>query len=108
MLIDLPHVKAMFAQRGICATAIMDDAHALQLCRNPEKLADGATRISEKFFGRIAREFQSLGWFVDQSVQLFQRTMNELDALATTGTNGPTMTIPPEWFGARDCYNVER
>lgn len=63
VLVDLPHVKAMLAQRGFCATAIMDGAHALQICRNPEKLTDGVIRISEKFFARIAREFQSLGWF---------------------------------------------
>ncbi|WP_175038040.1 hypothetical protein [Burkholderia contaminans] len=108
VLMDLSHMKALYEQRGVHATAVMDGVSSFQICTDPANLDGGVVRISEVFFARVALEFQSLTWFVDETVRLFHRTVEDMAAIEATGANVPTMVIPTEWFNLRDCYDVEQ
>jgi len=108
VLTDLSHIKTLYEQRGVHATAVMDGISAFQICTNPATLDGGVVRISEVLFARVALEFQSLAWFVDETVRLFHVTIEELATVEATGANAPTMVIPAEWFNLRDCYDVEQ
>lgn len=107
VLIDLAHLKGLFATHGITATMIMDGVSAIQISPDPADLSKGVFRISELLFDRVGLEFQSLEWFAAEHSQHFDdaesETINEADVAALL-SRGELMAIPDEWVNAKDFW----
>ena len=103
VLIDLAVLKSLFAERGIHAVVLMDGAYALQICLDPADLMKGAFRISEQLYLRIACEFQSLTWFVEQHASMFE-VIGQANSEVSLDSPGVLFEPLPGW-GAVEDYN---
>lgn len=103
VVIDLAALKSLFAERGIHAVALMDGAYALQICCDPTDLMKGVFRISEQLYLRIACEFQSLTWFVEQHSSIFETSEQANNEIALDSP-GALFEPPPAWDKVED-YN---
>lgn len=106
VLVDMAYLKTLFLNQGSYATMVMDGQSAIQLCLNPDDLMQGFARISELHFARVALEFQSLVWFVQENSlkvesPLPSMTKEEFDALPKEGF---CFEIPKTWALAKDFY----
>jgi len=105
VLIDMNVVKEIFSAIGIHAIVLMDGQHALQLCIDPNDLMKGVWRVSEQSFLRIACEFQSLEWFANEKLTLF-----DVDSMSVhvedLSTEGYVTEIPTEWKNAKDFFDT--
>ena len=66
VIIDLAVLEAHFQEHGAYATMMMSNEPAIQFCKDPIDLYAGVWRVREHRFGRVAAEFQSLGWFAHE------------------------------------------
>jgi len=106
VMIDMEHVKSLFAQHGSHATMMMDGLSAIQLCVDPGDLMRGVFRISELHFSRVALEFQSLAWFAKENAinnRDLDRTMT-LEEFQALPKDSYCLEIPETWSHVRDFY----
>ncbi len=66
VLIDLGVMKWLFAEHGASVQVLSDNDYALQVILNSNRPQDGIFRVSHQIFARIAFEFWSLKWFVEE------------------------------------------
>jgi Holliday junction resolvase len=98
VVIDRKKVKANFYEKGFHLTFLSDKDYLLQICRNRDNLQDGVYRVSHHMFLRIAYEFQSIDWFVNERILGIQRIENTL----IDERKGPLYEVPESWFGLTD------
>lgn len=101
VIIDLGVVKKTFHDHGMCATAIMDGTHSFQICKDPEMFIGGVVRVSEQIFLRVALEFQSITWFVQEHASTI---FPSISTGADLNNASAIMEIPESWFSVKDCY----
>lgn len=102
VLIDLAVVKSLFKHLGVHATMLMDSNYSMQICNDPGDLSKGVVRISQSRFSRIAAEFQSLKWFVEElahSMEDFLPAKSEAEQMKMVA-----QPIPADWYTVRDCF----
>lgn len=104
VLIDMNVMKSNFQANGIHATVMMDGIHALQICPDPSDLMKGVFRISEQLFLRVACEFQSLRWFVEEHSLVFSSAVENLDQL-TPDSPGLIYEPLPGWQGLKCLFD---
>lgn len=104
VLIDLAHLKNIFAIQGIHATMVLDGVVAIRICHNPKELLEGVFWISESLFARIALEFLSLAWFAEEFSLPLKEAPETVTAEELETMNGVITAVPPEWYDVRDCY----
>lgn len=104
VFIDLTEVKSAFARRGVHATVLMNGMYALQITKTPENLLLGVYRVSELLFLRIATEFLSVEWFVEENSKVFDGEVEAISAEEAQSLLGLVTEVPADWANVRDCY----
>jgi hypothetical protein len=104
VFIDMAVVKAAFARRGVYATVLMDGTSSLQITKTPADLLLGVYRVSELLFLRIATEFLSVEWFVEEYSRVFDGEVKAISAEKAQSLLGVVTEVPPGWDNVRDCY----
>lgn len=61
-------------------------------------------RASELLFLRIATEFLSVEWFVDEYSRVFDREVKAISAEEAQSLLGLVTEVPADWENVRDCY----
>jgi hypothetical protein len=75
---------------------------AMQMCNDPGDLSKGVVRIFQPHFSRIAAEFQSLKWFVEElahSMEDFLPAESDAEQMKLVA-----QPIPADWYSVRDCF----
>jgi hypothetical protein len=100
VIIDALEIQRALAERGMTSWGLMDGSWAFQIAMNAGKSDQSVFRVSERNFGRIALEFQSLAWWISAQVALW----NEGAPKAATHEGAPYQEIPKHWLESKCCF----
>lgn len=100
VLLDAQAIKKRFRQSGLILKYLQDPNWYAQISKT-EGLTEGAFRISEQSFMRLAFDFQSLGWM------LKQREMDFYGEHLEDIGKGEQIEVPADWFNIDDGIPVE-
>ena len=100
VIIDALVVKRSLAERGMTSWGVMDGSWAFQIAMNEGRPDQCMFRVSERNFGRVACEFQSLAWWISAQVAIW----NESAPIAATLENVPYQEVPKDWLEIECCF----
>ncbi|MEO8390732.1 hypothetical protein [Polaromonas sp.] len=108
VIIDIRQIKTHFKALGLHTTAQMDGNWAIQFCKDPDELAAGVFRITERGLAKVATEFKSLEWFVREMAEALLRKPEDLTHLSKEELEalpGAGWETPQGWLQARDLFD---
>lgn len=112
VVVDVMHAKELFRQAGVHAVVLFDGTWAFQISRDAVDFSAGVFRVSEQHFLRVAHEFLSLRWFVEENAAFLSASLERFLPLAEPGTEGEVAgrfmfdeDQMAEWRSVRDVWD---
>ncbi len=100
VFIDALVLLRLMRERGMGAWGIMDGTWAFQITRSEADPSQGMFRVSERNFGRIGCEFQSLVWWIEAQAVLWDGAEKLVPSLEDV----PYQEVPRDWLELTCCF----
>jgi len=100
VIIDALAIKRSLAERGMTGWGVMDGSWAFQIAMKEGDPDQCMFRVSERNFGRVACEFQSLAWWISAQVALWE----EKAPVAAILDDVPYQEVPKDWLEIKCCF----